>query len=116
VVDVDTDDALGCAEAAQQGGGGVRPDVADRDLVIGALHEVGDGGRSHLARSAQDEDPAHAAVLTRRRSRRRTRGSLSARTLHLVGRVVDVDDLDRETRSAKPIGSTTDSRRRQSAG
>ena len=43
---------------------GGEPDVADRDLVIGAFDEVGDGGRSHLARSAQDEDPAQAAALT----------------------------------------------------
>ena len=60
------DDALRRAEPAQQRGGRVGPDVADRDLVIGALDEVGDGGRPHLARPAEDQDAAHAVALLER--------------------------------------------------
>ncbi len=62
ILDIDGDHAFRCAEPAQQGGGGRWPDVADRDLVIGPLDEIGDRRRPHLARPAEDQDAAHPAV------------------------------------------------------
>ena len=66
--------AAGCAETVQQSLRGVRPDIADRHLVAGPLHEVRDRGRSHLAGPAQDEDPAHLVRLTSGSLRRRRSG------------------------------------------
>ena len=59
VLHVDQDDAFGRREPTEQGAGRVDPQVADGDLVVGPLDEVGDGRRPHLAGAAEDEDPGH---------------------------------------------------------
>jgi hypothetical protein len=63
VVDVDIDDAIGRTESIEQRVGGIHPDVADRDLVVGPLDEVGDGRRSHLTGAAQGQDASHGPIV-----------------------------------------------------
>ncbi len=59
VLDVDPDDPFRRAEVAEQDARGFGPEVADGDLVVGPLDEVGDGRRPHLTGTAEDEDPGH---------------------------------------------------------
>ena len=54
------------AQLAQQRGRGIGPDVADRHLVVGPRDEIGDRRRSHLARPAEDQDPAHCGLTSGR--------------------------------------------------
>ena len=63
IVDVDPDDPFRHTQPAEQGGRRIRADVADRHLVVGALDEVGDRRRAHLARAAEDQDASHAPIV-----------------------------------------------------
>ena len=43
---------------------GIDSDVADRYLVIGAVDEIGDGRRSHLTGTAEDQDASHGSIAS----------------------------------------------------
>ncbi len=59
IVDIDLDHAFRSAQSLKQRARRIDADVADRDLVIGALDEVGDSCRTHLAGAPEDEDARH---------------------------------------------------------